>query len=293
MVYTEMLHVNAILHGNANKLLAFHPKETPVALQLGGNNANDLAKCAKLGEDLGYSEINLNCGCPSDKVVKGAFGAGLMTNPTKVGQCVEKMVESVSIPVTVKHRLGLGIESKYHYVYEFVDTIRKFGCHTFIVHARNAILGTLSPKENREIPPLHYDYVTQLKKDFPDLTFVLNGGIRTVNEAIDKISRHDGIMIGRAAYQDPYILRQIEHRLYNTPLVSRADIALEMEKYVADQLNKGTSSRSVLKCMLGLFRKQPYGKLWRQLLTKPEAILEFGPGVISYAVDRIHSPHLI
>src|SRR5690606_28699138 len=205
-LYTEMLSTGAVLHGNAARHLAFDEAEHPVALQLGGSEPGDLARAARIGAEAGYDEINLNCGCPSDRVQRGAFGACLMASPSLVADCVRAMQDAVSVPVTVKHRLGLDYEDSYAFVRDFVGTLHEAGCRVFIVHARNAVLKGLSPQGNREIPPLRYGRAAQLKRDFPDSVFVLSGGIATVEQARCHPEPFDGVMLGRAAWHDPAVL---------------------------------------------------------------------------------------
>ncbi|MEK6245590.1 MAG: tRNA dihydrouridine(20/20a) synthase DusA, partial [Pseudomonadota bacterium] len=205
-LYTEMITTGALLHGNVERHLAFSPQEHPVGAQLGGSEPDELAKCAKLVEQYGYDEINLNIGCPSERVQRGAFGACLMAEPELVADCVRAMREAVRIPVTVKHRTGLNAMEDFSFMEKFVRTVSEAGCRTFIVHARNAVLKGLSPKENREIPPLKYEYVYRLKKDFPNLEFIMNGGISTKQEIENKQSKVDGVMLGRAAYHQPWVI---------------------------------------------------------------------------------------
>ncbi|HTJ93231.1 MAG TPA: tRNA dihydrouridine(20/20a) synthase DusA, partial [Pararobbsia sp.] len=215
-LYTEMVTTGALLHGDVPRHLTFNEHEHPVALQLGGSEPADLAKCATLGEQWGYDEINLNCGCPSERVQRGAFGACLMAEPQLVADCVKAMRDVVSIPVTVKHRIGIDDVSEYSFVRDFVGTIADAGCEVFIVHARNAILKGLSPKENREIPPLKYEYAYQLKRDFPSLDISINGGIQSLDEVEQHLEHVDGVMLGREAYHNPYLLAGVDARFYGS-----------------------------------------------------------------------------
>ncbi|HUF20758.1 MAG TPA: tRNA dihydrouridine(20/20a) synthase DusA, partial [Burkholderiales bacterium] len=275
VVYTEMITSGALLHGDVERHLRFHPAEHPVALQLGGNEPDDLARCAKLGEDWSYDEINLNCGCPSERVQKGAFGACLMAEPELVAECVSAMREAVSIPVTVKHRLGIDSIEDYAFVQRFVDRLARAGTRSFFVHARNAVLKGLTPKDNRQVPPLKYDYVFRLKHDFPDLQIVINGGIDSVAAAAGSLSHVDGVMLGRAAYHDSYILALLEKAVFGASrAVSRADVVRSMHRYAKAELANGTPLRSIVRHMLGLYHGQPRARTWRQMLSDSHRLSE-------------------
>jgi tRNA-dihydrouridine synthase A len=268
-LYTEMITAPALEHGDVRRHLEFDPSEHPVALQLGGSDPAQLAQAARLGAQWGYDEINLNCGCPSERVQTGSFGACLMAEPALVARCVAAMRDAVDVPVTVKHRIGLGTDQQYGFVRDFVGTVADAGCTVFIVHARNAVLKGLSPKQNREIPPLRYDVARQLKRDFPALTVVLNGGLADW-EAIDReFNGVDGVMLGRAAYHDPYLLSQVDRRLFGdaAPAPSRADIVDALMRYVASQLARGTSLRSITRHTLGLYHGVRGGRRFRQMLS--------------------------
>src|SRR6266545_3954159 len=254
-LYTEMITTGALMHGDVKRHLEFHAKEHPVAVQLGGSDAEELKTCSKMAEQHGYDEINLNIGCPSERVQKGAFGACLMAEPKLVAECVSTMKRAVKIPVTVKHRTGVDSIADYEFLKNFVATIAEAGCTTFIVHARNAILKGLSPKENREIPPLKYDYVHRLKRDFPELTIVINGGLAT-HEAIAGELRHvDGVMLGRAAYHNPYLLAEAEEYAFSVgaPLRTRAEIVEALVPYAREQLAHGVALRAIARHVLGLY----------------------------------------
>ncbi len=280
-LYTEMVTTGALIHGDRPRHLDFNGEEHPVALQLGGSDANDLAACAKLGEDWGYGEINLNCGCPSERVQRGSFGACLMAEPTLVADCVKAMVDAVDIPVTVKHRIGIDSVESYDFVRDFVGTVADAGCKVFIAHARNAILKGLSPKENREIPPLKYQYVYQLKKDFPALTIVLNGGVNTSAEIHEHLAHIDGVMIGREAYHNPYWLSTWDHAFFDEALwfCEREEIEAVMESYIAKcvaRMAKGHADTSqnkefhvhnVRRHMVGLYKGLPGARAWRRKIT--------------------------
>jgi tRNA-dihydrouridine synthase A len=224
-LYTEMVTTGAVLHGDLQRLLGFDPAEQPVALQLGGSEPADLARSARIGADMGYAEVNLNCGCPSERVQRGAFGACLMREPALVADCIRAMQDAVPVPVTVKHRVGIGREEPYAFVRDFVGALHAVGCRVFVVHARNAWLEGLSPKENREVPPLRYAVVHRLKADFPEATFVLNGGLQTLAAALAETQGLDGAMIGRAAYHDPWLLAEADAHVFgDAPCVtSRAE----------------------------------------------------------------------
>ncbi|MDR5854412.1 tRNA dihydrouridine(20/20a) synthase DusA [Caballeronia sp. LZ062] len=268
-LYTEMVTTGALLHGDVARHLAFTPAEAPVALQLGGSEPADLAKSAKLGEQWGYDEINLNCGCPSERVQRGAFGACLMKEPQLVADCVKAMRDAVSIPVTVKHRIGVDAVEEYAFVRDFVGTVAQAGCEVFIVHARNAILKGLSPKENREIPPLKYEYAYQLKRDFPHLEISINGGITTLDEVDEHLKHVDGVMLGREAYHNPYVLAGVDTRFYGatTPMPTREEIEAQLIDYARTELSRGTYLGAITRHALGLYRGVAGARGWRRTLS--------------------------
>ena len=277
-LYSEMITSGALLHGNIERHLAFNPEEHPVAAQLGGSEPEDLAKCAKLVEQYGYDEVNLNIGCPSERVQRGAFGACLMAEPELVADCVRAMREAVKIPVTVKHRTGLNAVDDFSFMGKFVKTVSEAGCRTFIVHARNAVLKGLSPKENREIPPLKYEYVYRLKRDFPALEIVLNGGI-TKNISVPEV---DGIMLGRAAYHDSWVLADAGK--------SRRDVVLSMFNYSKKVLSKQTQLRHVTRHMLGLYHGHRRARLWRRMMSDAARLSQNDPGLLLEALEAVESP---
>jgi tRNA-dihydrouridine synthase A len=295
-LYTEMVTTGPLIFGGEEqhrRHLRFSEVEHPVALQLGGSERDDLARAAKIGVDWGYDEINLNCGCPSERVQRGAFGACLMAEPTLVADCVKTMVDVVPshIPVTVKHRIGLDYNDSYDFVRDFIGTVALAGCNVFIVHARNAVLKGLSPKANREIPPLRYDVVAKLRRDFPALTFVLNGGITTVAKCVELLdAQFDGIMLGRAAYHDSYFLAQANSAIFNTPLHTREEIVEQMLAYTEREiaLTRGqthpTRVRDVARHMLGLFAGQVGGKSWRRVLSDATLLNENDPQLFKRAL---------
>ena len=276
-LYTEMITTGALLHGNVERHLAFSPEEHPVAAQLGGSEPDELASCAKLVEQYGYDEVNLNIGCPSERVQRGAFGACLMAEPELVADCVRAMREAVKIPVTVKHRTGLNAMEDFSFMEKFVSTVSNAGCQTFIVHARNAVLKGLSPKENREIPPLKYEYVYRLKRGFPTLEIVLNGGI-VKNEVHPGV---DGIMLGRAAYHDPWVMAD--------PGKTRRDVVLSMFSYVKKVLSEETRIRHVCRHMLGLYHGHRRARLWRRMLSDSARLSQNDPALLLEAMEAVES----
>ena len=266
-LYTEMVTTGALIHGDVERHLGFDEIEHPLALQLGGSEPTDLAKCAQIAQQWGYDEVNLNCGCPSDRVQRGAFGACLMLEPQLVSDCVKAMYDAVSIPVTVKHRIGIDKNEDYAFVRDFVGTVSQAGCEVFIVHARNAWLKGLSPKENRDIPPLRYEAAYQLKKDFPTLTFVINGGIQSNKEIALHLQHLDGVMLGRQAYHDPYLMANWDQLFYNDahPIASREEIEQEMIRYCAKVSTNREPWPRIMRHILGLYHSQPGARLWRQI----------------------------
>ena len=268
LLYTEMVTTGALIHGNVERHLRFNIDEHPLALQLGGSEPADLARCALLGEQWGYREINLNCGCPSERVQRGAFGACLMAEPMLVADCVKAMVDLVTVPVTVKHRIGIDRNEDYEFVRDFVGTVSQAGCKTFIVHARNAWLKGLSPKENREVPPLRYDMVYQLKKDFPDLTICINGGVTTSMQVTSHLREVDGVMIGREAYHNPWWLASWDADFFNASaqVLIREQVELQMCDYMVQEAAlHGTSFSAIARHMLGLRHGLPGSRRWRQV----------------------------
>jgi tRNA-dihydrouridine synthase A len=268
-LYTEMITAPALVHGDVPRHLDFDPAEHPVALQLGGSDPRELAHAARLGERWGYDEINLNCGCPSERVQTGSFGACLMGEPALVADCVRAMSDAVRVPVTVKHRIGLDANHDYGFVRDFVGTVAEAGCDVFIAHARNAVLKGLSPKENREVPPLRYGVVRQLKRDFPRLIFVLNGGLADWDAIERERPFVDGVMLGRAAYHDPWLLAGVDRRLFgatDAPKL-RADVMAALMPYAARELALGASLRSITRHILGLYHGERGGRRFRQKLS--------------------------
>ena len=266
LLYTEMVTTGALVHGDVPRHLDFHAEEHPVALQLGGSDPADLAHSAKLGQQWGYDEINLNCGCPSERVQRGAFGACLMAEPQLVADCVKAMVDVVDVPVTVKHRIGIDKTESYEFVRDFVGTVSEAGCEVFIVHARNAWLKGLSPKENREIPPLRYGLVHQLKHDFPHLTIAVNGGITTDTQIADQLQLVDGVMVGREAYHNPWVMASWDETFFGAAPngLTREAVEAQMCDYMVRQAAAwGTSWSSVARHMLGLRNGLAGARKWR------------------------------
>lgn len=270
LLYTEMVTTGALKFGDKDRFLRFDKTEHPVALQLGGCDPDDLAMSAKLGEEYGYDEININCGCPSDRVQSGSFGACLMKEPETVAAGVKAMQDAVSIPVTVKSRIGIDDSKDYDFLYDFIKCVSEDdGCQTFILHARKAWLKGLSPKENRDIPPLQYDIVERIKEAFPHLAIHVNGGVKTMNDTKEKLSKFDGVMIGREAYQNPWFLRSIEEEFYKTQnLLSEAEIIERMITYIEQQQKDyETPIKSITRHMTGMFHGCPGARTWRQILS--------------------------
>jgi tRNA-dihydrouridine synthase A len=268
LLYTEMVTTGALLHGDVARHLAFNDEEHTVALQLGGSDPADLAACARLGEQWGYDEINLNCGCPSERVQRGAFGACLMAEPRLVADGVKAMLDVVTVPVTVKHRIGIDKTESYEFMRDFVGTLSEAGCQTFIVHARNAWLQGLSPKANREVPPLRYELVHRLKADFPHLTIAINGGITTPEQVQTQLSQLDGVMVGREAYHNPWWLSAWDEQFYGLPAttLSREQVEQQMVDYMARQARDfGTPWSTIARHMLGLRHGLPGARRWRQV----------------------------
>ena len=289
-----MVTTGALLHGDVPRHLDFDTAEHPVALQLGGSDPDALARCARLGEQWGYDEINLNCGCPSERVQNGSFGACLMAEPALVADGVKAMIDAVDIPVTVKHRIGLDKNEDYGFVRDFVGIVADAGCEVFIVHARNAWLKGLSPKENREVPPLRFEIVAALKHDFPSLTFVVNGGLTDAAAIGEAHDRFGGVMIGRAAYHDPYLLARLDRsearmQPYAQPR-TRADVVAAMVRYAQAQSGKGVQLRAIVRHMLGLYHAQPAARTWRRMLSDSDLLRDADVSLLWRALDAVEQP---
>ncbi|HDM8051217.1 TPA: tRNA dihydrouridine(20/20a) synthase DusA [Vibrio fluvialis] len=289
LLYTEMVTTGAIIHGKGD-FLAYNEEEHPVALQLGGSNPADLARCAKLAQERGYDEINLNVGCPSDRVQNGRFGACLMAEPDLVAQCVAAMKEVVDIPVTVKTRIGIDDQDSYEFLTNFVTLVSETGgCEQFTIHARKAWLSGLSPKENREIPPLDYPRAYQLKQDFPHLIIAVNGGVKTLAEAKEHLQHLDGVMIGREAYQSPYLLAEVDQQIFglDTPVKKRSQVVQEMYPYIEQQLAQGSYLGHITRHMLGLFQNMPGARQWRRHISENAHKAGAGIEVVEQALAKI------
>ena len=291
LLYTEMITADAVIHGDRQKLLGFSELEHPVAVQLGGSEPEKLAKATKIVCELGYDEVNLNCGCPSERVQSGAFGACLMREPNLVEECVSQMMEASNVPVTVKCRIGIDDDPAEKTLFTFVDAVAKSGCTDFIVHARKAILKGLSPKQNREIPPLNYDLVGKLKRERPHLSVVLNGGL-TLDQAIGYLEEFDGVMLGRAAYKTPSILASADRFLEKSELIPHTltdelDGVENFKPYIEEHLSNGTRLHSITRHMLGLFTGRKGAALWRRTLSTESVRKNAGIEVIDRALETI------
>ena len=292
LLYTEMVTTGALIYGDRERYLQYNKEEHPIALQLGGSDPADLSECSKMTEDHGYDEINLNCGCPSTRVQKGQFGAVLMENPDLVAKCIESMQQATTLPVTVKCRIGIDEQDSFEFLDKFVSTVKQAGCSHFIIHARKCWLTGLSPKENRTIPPINYPRATKIKAQHPELSIALNGEIKTLPQIKEHLQTFDSIMIGREAYQNPYLLNEIEQEIFNTPedqLLTREQIARAMIPYIEKQLTQGARINTVTRHMMGLFKGQKGGKKWRQALSTlphkegvtPEQVIEETLGCVA------------
>jgi len=293
VLYSEMVTTGALLHGDRARFLDFNAAEHPLALQLGGSDPTALAECARIAEDWGYDEVNLNCGCPSDRVQNGMIGACLMAEPQLVADCIATMQQAVKIPVTVKHRIGIDDMEDYAGLVDFVSTIAATGCDTFIVHARKAWLKGLSPKENREVPPLQYDKVYQLKQDFPQLNIIINGGITTLEQSKTLLEHVDGVMVGREAYSNPYLLATVDQEIYGSDraVPSRDEVMQGFMDYCEEQLAKGARLNHLTRHVLGLYQGIPGARQFRRIISeeahKPGADIR----VLQRALLALKEPH--
>jgi tRNA-dihydrouridine synthase A len=287
LLYTEMVTTAAILHGDRDRLLGFSPDEKPLALQLGGDNPQELATCARIAEDMGYDEVNLNVGCPSDRVQNGNFGACLMAQPQRVADGVAAMRAATRLPVTVKHRIGVDDRDRYDDLVNFVEPVAAAGCQHFTVHARKAWLQGLSPKENRTIPPLRYADVYQLKRDFPQLWIEINGGIKTLAQTQDHLQSVDAVMIGRAAYENPYLFAAADRVIYGgpNPDPSRDRVVESMLPYVDAWVSKGLKLNKITRHMIHLFAGEPGSRIWRRHLTEQSCQVGAGSEVLQQALQ--------
>ncbi len=293
LLYTEMVTTGALLHNEPARFLDFFPEEHPLALQLGGSNPDDLARCCKLAQEWGYDEVNLNLGCPSDRVQSGLFGACLMARPDLVAECISAMVEASPLPVTAKHRIGIDDLDSYDQLTTFVEKLSEAGCRTFVVHARKAWLQGLSPKENREVPPLRYELVYRLKQDFPDLEIIINGGILNLDQAETHLAHVDGVMIGREAYQNPWMLADVDRRIFGlaNPATSRHQVVESLLPLVEQECRRGVPLKRITRHILGLFHGQPGAKKWRRYLSENAHLPNAGPDTLVEALSLVPQAH--
>ena len=288
LLYTEMIVSEAIARGDKKKLLEFNINEKPVALQLGGSSPKLLAEATKIGEDFGYDEINLNLGCPSKKVQKNKFGACLIKEPNLVAECLSKMQSTTQLPVTVKTRIGYDDVEDYENLYSFISTLKSTGVKTFIIHARKAMLGKFTPKQNLNIPPLKYEYVYKLKKDFPNEEIIINGGITKVNEIRSHLKNTDGVMIGRAAYHTPYLLADIEREIFkNKNIPTRQEVIENLIPYIKAEIKKGTRLNQIMRHTLGLFHGQTGASYWKRYLSENMCVRDADIQKIDHIMDKV------
>ena len=292
LLYTEMIVSEAINRGDKKKLLEFNIEEKPVALQVGGSSPKLLAEAAKVGEEFGYDEINLNLGCPSKKVQKNKFGACLIKEPNLVADCLNEMRSATSVPVTVKTRIGYDQVDDYESLYNFISTLKQTGVKTFIIHARKAMLGKFTPKQNLNIPPLKYEMVNNLKKDFQDLEIIINGGITSAQQVIEHLNKVDGAMIGRAVYHSPYLLADIENKIFkNTNVPTREEIIEKLIFYIKNEIKKGTRINQVMRHTLGLFHGQTGASFWKKYLSENMCVRDADVKKIDHIMDKIKTRH--
>lgn len=289
LLYTEMVTTGAILNSDRERLLRYDPCEHPLVLQLGGSEPQQLAECSRIAEEAGYDEINLNVGCPSNRVQSGRFGACLMAEPALVADCIAAMNTAVSVPVTVKTRIGIDDRDSYEELAHFIGCVQQAGCETFIIHARKAFLHGLSPKENRTVPPLNYDFAYRIKDDYPELCIIINGGITELDAAEQHLMFVDGVMLGRSAYHNPYILADVDRRLFHDRRSSpgREEVVLSMLPYIARELNQGTSLKHITRHMLGLFQGLPGARHWRRHLSEYGPRSGAGIEVVTQALEQL------
>lgn len=288
--YSEMITTGAIIHGDRKRFLDFNAAEHPLALQLGGSDPKALAECARIAEDWGYDEINLNCGCPSDRVQNGMIGACLMAEPALVAECISAMQQAARIPVTIKHRIGIDDMEDYAGLVDFVSQVAATGCKTFIVHARKAWLKGLSPKENREVPPLQYDKVVQLKKDYPELEIIINGGITTLEQSLKLLEQVDGVMLGREIYSNPYLLAEVDQKIYGatTPVASRQQVMEGFMAYAEEQMSQGVRLNYMTRHILGLYQGMPGARRFRRVISEQAHLPNAGIDVLKRALDALN-----
>ena len=287
-LYTEMIVANAIIRGDKTKLLSFKKINNPVTLQVGGSNPNELAEACKISEDYGYKEINLNLGCPSKKVQKNRFGACLIQEPNLVADCLSSMISKTSLPVTVKTRIGYDNVDQYENLYNFVNILKETGVNTFIIHARKAMLGKFTPKQNLNIPPLKYEYVNRLKKDFQDLEIIINGGITSTDQIKEHLDNVDGVMIGRSIYHSPYMLADIENQIFNnSEILTRQEVVEKLIEYVKEEIKKGTRLNQIMRHTLGLFHGQTGSSFWKRYLSENMCVRDADVKKIDHMMDKV------
>ena len=288
LLYTEMIVSEAIDRGDKNKLLSFNLNEKPVALQLGGSSPKLLANASRIGEEFGYDEINLNLGCPSKKVEKNKFGACLIKEPNLVAECLNEMQSKTKLPVTVKTRIGYNDVEDYESLFNFINLLKSTGVKTFIIHARKAVLGKFTPKQNLNIPPLKYEMVYNLKKDFKDLEIIINGGITSTNQIKEHLNKVDGVMVGRSIYHSPYILADIEKEIFNNKnVLSREEIIKKLVPYVKDEIKKGTRMNQIMRHTLGLFHGQTGSSFWKRYLSENMCVRDADVKKIDHIMDKV------
>ncbi|QBM17454.1 tRNA-dihydrouridine(20/20a) synthase [Marinobacter sp. JH2] len=295
LLYTEMVTTGALIHGDTQRFLRHDPAEYPLALQLGGSNPDELAECAKLAEEYGFSEVNLNVGCPSDRVQNNMIGACLMGHPDKVAEGVAAMKAATSLPVTVKHRIGINGRESWEELCEFIEKVSAVGCNTFIAHARIAILEGLSPKENRDIPPLKYDWVYRLKQTYPDLEIIINGGIKTIDECHDHLRHTDGVMLGREAYHNPWLLTEVDPEFFGeqAPVASRHEALRAMFPFIQKELDRGVYLTHITRHIMGLFLGMPGGRQFRRHLSENANKRGSGLEVVEQALAKVREPEAV
>ena len=289
LLYTEMVTTGALLHGDPQRFLQHDAAEHPVALQLGGSHPDELSECARIGADYGYDEINLNVGCPSDRVQSGRFGACLMAEPELVAECVAAMQHAVSVPVTVKTRIGIDDRDSYEALADFIRHVQAAGCDSFVIHARKAYLKGLSPKENRTVPPLNYAFAYRIKQEFPELAIIVNGGIENLEQAEAHLQQVDGVMLGRVAYHNPYVLAHVDARIFadTRPVPSRVAIVDDMIPYIERELKQGSLLKHITRHMLGLFQGTPGARHWRRHLSENAPRADAGTDVVLEALQKL------
>ena len=288
-LYTEMVTTAALIYGHRTRYLQFNNQERPLALQLAGSDPNDLAECAKMAQDYGYNEININVGCPSIRVQKGAFGACLMAEPWLIAECIDAMQAVVDIPITVKHRIGIDEQDEEKSLREFIEVVSQAGCKTFIIHARKAWLKGLNPKENRDIPPLNYQLVYQIKREQPQLEIIINGGIKTITASLEHLQFVDGVMLGREVYHNPYLMAQVDAKIYadKRPVLSRKEILQQYFPYIEQQLAKGIHLKQLTRHLLGIFQGQSGAKVWRRTLSENAYKEGVGVELLKQAMEKV------